>query len=163
LLQGGTREATRLVHECGRFSSSAVTDGEWRLLVSHPGSRLGGVLSARGRAWLSSHHPELGDTILAEKGLADALHNPETRAALEEARDALRGEFVELYHLPSDPHMRVDVSAAHPEIVASLLATLKEAQDGAALERQRVPVSAEPLGTPADLEELKLLGYAGEE
>lgn len=165
LLEGAAAQPSSVVHECGRLSSSAVSEGEWRLVVSQPGSSLRGVMSPRGRAWLEQHHPEVLAALLAANRL-DAAPRPKisgARAALAQAQAALSEPSVELFHLPSDPHQRADLARAHPEIVARLLDVLGQAEERSALERLRVPVSAEAFAEPADLDELRLLGYAGEE
>ena len=151
------------MHECGRLSSNSVTEGEWRLVVSTPGNRIQCVMSARGRAWLAEHHPELDPMFFVEHGIGGALaKDPRAEAVLAEAMEALRGPFAELYHVPSDPYFHVDLAAEQPEVVARLLQRLTEAQEHSALERKRVPVTSEPTTAPADLEELRLLGYAGD-
>ena len=163
LIGGGTLAPRPFWHENGRLRSSSVTEGDWRLLVTSPGQRPQCVLAARGRAWLAEHYPDLGpDHFL--RGIGEALNrDPRAKEALLAARQALLGPFFELYHLPSDPHLLHDVAGDHPEIVARLKARLLEAQQLTELERKRLPPSLEPLEAPTSLEELRDLGYVGED
>jgi arylsulfatase len=165
LLSGERLAPASFVHEGGSLLSSAISDGEWRLVVTYPGYNLRSLIScARGHAWFEEHNPELLPALAGERGLAETTRGgPETRSVLESALRELRGPFFELYHLPSDPHQRVDRAAAEPEVVARLRAALTAAQARAAEERRRVPVGEELPTEPADLEELRVLGYAGEE
>ena len=163
LLGGQPLEERPAIHEGGRLALGAVTEGEWRLVAASPGKRVYGVQSARGRAWLAEHHPELGADYFVVNGMAALANNPEAKRVVAEAREALKGPFYELYHLPSDPHLLVDRSEEHPEIKARLLARLKAAQELGALERKRIPVTPDPIEMPTSLEELRELGYAGED
>jgi arylsulfatase len=150
-------------HENGRLQSSAVTEGEWRLVATSPGLRIQCVLSARGRAWLAEHYPDLGGDFFLG-GIGEALNTgPRAKQALIECRKALVGPFFELYHLPSDPHLLHDVAEQHPELVQRLKARLKEAQELGARERARLPVTTEPLAAPTSLDELRALGYLGDD
>lgn len=163
LFAGQALEPRPFFHENGRLASTSVTEGEWRLVVTSPGARVQCVLTARGRTWLGEHYPDLGpDYFLKSMGAALAS-GPRAKHAMAEARAALRGPFAELYHLPSDPHLLHDVSADHPEIVARLQAHLKASQERTALERSRLPVKPDPVLPEVDLEELRGLGYVGDD
>lgn len=164
LWKGQSMAERSFVHEGGRLALGAVTEGTWRLVVANPGKRLDCVLSPRGRAWLGENYPELGEDYFVRNGLSATLvKDPRTKLIAAEARAALKGPFYELYDLTNDPHLLVDVSARHPEIVARLAPKLKAAQELAAEERKRMPVSADPIAAPADLQELRDLGYIGED
>lgn len=164
LWKGQSLPERAFVHEGGRLAWGAVTEGEWRLVAANPGKRMDCVQSARGRAWLGEHYPELGADYFVLNGLSTTLvADPRTKKIAAEARAALKGPYYELYHLPSDPHLLVDVSAQHPDIVARMLPRLKAAQELAAEERKRLPISPDPIAPPASLEELRDLGYIGED
>jgi len=165
LFSGGSLKALPVVHEGGHLHSSAVSDGEWRLVVTYPGFNLRSLRSsARGHAWFAENHPELTSALDEEKSLAEAMRRePKTRSVLETALRALRGPFYELYHLPSDPHQRVDRATDQPEVLARLRAALTAAEERTAAERKRVPVGEELPPEPADRAELRALGYASDE
>ena len=130
LLRGETLGDRSFIHETGRLTSTAVSEGDWRLVVSYPGAKSDCVLGARGRAWLAENYPELGGDYFVLKGLSVGLTgNPLARKALADAREALAGPYFELFHIPSDPHLLRDVARDQPEIVARLSTRLKEAQE----------------------------------
>jgi arylsulfatase len=161
-LAGETLASTPIVHQGGRLQSRAVSDGEWRLVVTEPGYDIHGLISStRGRAWFREHQPEILPWIDAGLGLPEMLaRQRDLKQIITRAHGDLRGPFFELYHLPSDPHQLADRAAAEPEVVARLRAVYEEAERRATEERARVPVKATELA-PADAEELRALGYAG--
>ncbi|MEQ1893814.1 MAG: hypothetical protein ABL998_14835, partial [Planctomycetota bacterium] len=153
-----------IVHQGGRLQSRAVSDGEWRLVVTQPGYDIHGLLtSARGRAWFSRHQPEVLPWIDAGSSLPEMLaRHSGLREIVGQAHRELRGPFFELYHLPSDPHQLVDRAADEPAVVARLRAVFEEAERLTGAERALIPVQTTELA-PADAAELRALGYAGDE
>lgn len=164
LWTNATRAAQPIVHQGGRLQSRAVSDGEWRLVVTQPGYDLSGMLScARARRWFAEHHPDLVDVLDARRGLREMLTlRPDLRQVLNEAHEALKGPFFELYHVADDPHQLVDRAAEHPEIVARLRQAYEVGDARAAEERARAPVRETVLDA-AQAAELEALGYGGEE
>jgi arylsulfatase len=163
-LAGAALASDPIVHQGGRLQSRAVSDGEWRLVITQPGYDINGLVSsARGRAWFAAHQPELLPMLDAGLSLPEMLaRRSDLKQIVNRAHAELRGPFFELYHLPSDPHQLVDRAAAEPALVARLRAVFEQAEHRAAEERVRVPVKATELA-PADAEELRALGYAGDE
>ncbi|HEX6882955.1 MAG TPA: sulfatase-like hydrolase/transferase [Planctomycetota bacterium] len=164
LLDGGSLGERSFVHETGRLTTTSVSEGHWRLAVSYPGASNHCVLSARGRAWLAENHPELGGDYFVVTGLNRRLaSDPRARAILLEARAALKGPFFELFDTRDDPHLLRDLAQEKPEIVARLRQRLQASQELSRTERTRMPVQAVAFEHPMDLEELRRLGYVGDD
>lgn len=146
--------------------SSAVTDGEWRLIETRPEVAPVHVLlnHPRGNAWAEAQFPGLREI---DWGLEDLLGELASAGNLDDlrkrARKDIQGPFYELYHLPTDPHQLRDVAEEHDDIVQRLKQHLVSGGKRSAAERDRVPVRGEVSSVVVPTEELKALGYGGDE
>jgi arylsulfatase len=164
LLEGGTLPEVPIVHQAGRLHARAVSEGRWRLVVTHPGHDANGILSSvRGRAWLEEHHPDLAPLMTSRQSLVEmARQEPRVKKVMVEAYTELKGPYFELYDIEKDPDQLVDRAHEEPELVARLRTVYEAEEANAARERALVPAGITS-GAPADHAELEALGYAGED
>lgn len=104
-----------------------------------------------------------GPPQLAEIRLKDGYHaNALVRGHEKLIEDVSNGRFL-LYHLADDPRERRDLAPTRPERVAELAAELRARIRAAEEQGERYGIAATVEHTPAELENLRSLGYAGDE
>ncbi len=143
----------------------AVAQDGWKLIRMEPANdaKLGVQMTfpRLSPEWLRAHLPELAGRGLTEE-LYAVVRSTHTRDDAKALREALAGTFDELYYLPDDPGETRDVSAQHPEKVTELGGILEaHVRAVEAARKDGVEATQAPAFSPAVLDELRRLGYAG--
>lgn len=100
---------------------------------------------------------------LAEIRLKDGFHaNALLEGSLKLVEDVSKGRFA-LYDLATDPGERKDLAGAQPERVRALEATLRTLVRAAEEKGARYGTAAAVAHTPEELEDLRRLGYSGDD
>jgi hypothetical protein len=144
-----------------------VTEGRWRLVETRlaAGSKLSFWTHPVVRAELERREPEMYRDLFGGpgwQGMLDTLeaYRGELRRIRRELNDIV---VVELFDLEQDRDQEHDVAAQHPERVERLKALLEAGRERSAAARRGLASGARAVESELDLDELRALGYAGED
>ncbi len=168
LVRGEEVEERVAFSEEGHCEQYQLSLGPWKLVVEYPGRKSApqSILTHPRvpEEWLRAHFPEILDgpltpelfrTLRKREGFADRV---------AELRSLLDGPFISLYDIEADPGELDDRADAEPDKVAELLELLeqeKERSNEARSKARATPVLRS--FAPDQLEELRALGYVGDE
>ena len=181
LIRGESDETRPTFSEGGLIDQRTVEENGWKLVEKRPGHK--GALASLSthplvdRAWLEENLPKLAAAGMltdelreeyegraASRGKPALPPRPDIGAKLESLRKQLAGPYYELYDLNTDPGETVNVAGEEPGRVAELKALMKRKQaEAAASQKDAKPDGAVGPPSVADLEQLRKLGYTGDE
>ena len=164
LLEGETLPPRPIYAEGGIMEQETLVQGGWKLIRSSPRSasfQTKLTLPRMKHEWLPEHAPELIGVRWTTKELNAWF---DARFKLKKALSKyLWGPFHELYYLPDDPLEENDLAAAEPERVEALTAVLDRIRERAEDARAKAAVTPPTQLTDAELDELRSLGYIGDD
>ena len=171
-LRDGPLDARPTFSQGGHIDQAMIESEGWKLVEAYPG-RGGGiaplvshpVVRSEQADWLAQHAPELLESpILTEAMTQELQARPGFLEAFGELRKRIRGPYYTLFDLNRDPREATDRYQDEPQRVAALKALLEaELARAQAAQEDGRPEPPKMDFTPEELEQLRGLGYTGEE